>query len=102
MRKVYMHGDVFLTPIERIPDGVKRKDNTVAYGEATGHHHTFTDDSAVEVYVDNNGQQYCRVRNDYATIGHQEHKPLSVPKGTYAVNVQREVDLIDGVRQVMD
>jgi len=39
----YRHGDVSFHRIEKLPDGLRREEHKtyiVAYGEASGHHHT--------------------------------------------------------------
>ena len=100
MIKGYRQGDVVMFPVRELPKGLRRKDNVVALGEASGHSHRFEDNN-VETYVNNGNNQYC-VLNREATLVHDEHEPITIPEGVYAVNIQREVDLVDGVRQVMD
>jgi len=106
-------GDVDILPIKNIPKSAKLLDTkTIMYGEASGHHHTFK--GQVLVYepqkketLDVHGEQiqiqkYIQVQQD-AILEHQEHKPQTIPKGTYAVLQEREWDVLDNqIRRVMD
>ena len=91
-------GDIGLKRIHELPMNLKEKNKILAYGEATGHHHSF---STAKVMVDNNGNQFA-VLEQPDTLNHQEHNPIIIPKGIYRVIRQREYDLTEGVRQVMD
>ena len=94
----YRQGDVLVQRIDSIPDGVSKKSNTVALGEVTGHHHTF--DGGAQVFGAGE-QQYVQIVRE-SVLSHQEHDAITLPKGTYQVVLQREHDLLSGVRQVMD
>ncbi len=96
--KLYRQGDVLFTAISAIPDGrrTKRENGTVAYGEVTGHHHSLAEsdleraevleiDAGLYVHVGEHG-----VRIEGATFTHQEHGPVVLPPGEYAVTIQRE------------
>lgn len=96
----YRQGDVLLERIDNLPKGLKPKDKVLAYGEATGHKHHFVAES-VSVFVDKKGMQYARLNAD-AELLHEEHHQITIPKGVYRVGVQREFDLVSGVKQVMD
>lgn len=94
-------GDVLLIPIKGLPEDLKEKDKTIAYGEVTGHHHRF-ESKQVQVFVDANEQQFVQV-NKPSKLIHEEHARLEVPKGKYKVVIQREFDILeDSIRQVMD
>lgn len=99
MRKTIWQGDVGLIPVENVPEGAKLKDRTIALGEATGHHHTFRQES-VQVF-EKGGEQFVRVKQ-VGTLEHQEHAPLEVKRGIYKVVRQRVFDVQKGIRQVMD
>lgn len=91
-------GDVLLMKVDSIPSGCKKKDLTIAYGEVTGHHHTFDSGTCM---VDSTGQQYVQLEKP-AELHHQEHDTLTFQHGVYKVILQREYDLVEGVRQVLD
>ena len=93
-------GDVGLERCE-IPAGAKKSTGrTVAWGEATGHHHTFTEES-VELY-EKDGVLYVSAPSG-GTLTHQTHKPVTVPPGTYRYRPRFEQDhLADAARQVVD
>jgi hypothetical protein len=84
------------------------------YGEATGHHHTFTNGQVLvyeptekETIKVRNGEQvavakYLHVLQD-ATLTHQEHAPQLVPAGKYAILQEREFDPLEQqIRRVSD
>ena len=104
----FRQGDVLLVKIDRIPESAKRinsKQVTLALGEVTGHHHTFTDGAvgfadqinehgitlAEYVEVQKLIQEVQGVR--VAALGHQEHEAFpvntgvteSIEPGTYEV-----------------
>jgi len=93
-------GDVLLIEIDKLPANLIEKDKTLAYGEVTGHSHRF-ENSAVCVFKDAKEQQYVQVEEE-STLIHEEHAYAQVPKGIYEVRIQREVDLLGEVRQVLD
>ena len=107
--KQIRQGDILLQRIDKLPKELKKKNNILAYGEATGHHHRF-ESGDVSVYIDNGNQQYVEILQDTEII-HEEHgfatenenrKVTPTPKGIYRVVQQREHDVVEGIRQVMD
>ena len=94
-------GDVGLERVIKVPTGAKRLPHrTVAKGEATGHHHTFVEES-VELY-ERDGVLYVSAPEG-ATLKHQTHNPVTVPPGTWVYRPRREQDhLGEVVRRVMD
>ena len=98
----YTQGDVFIESIDKIPNGVKKKDNILAYGEITGHRHRF-ESKAIQVFVDEDKQQFIEVsNNEEGLLVHEEHDTVHLPKGKYKVRLQREYDVIEGTRAVTD
>lgn len=89
-------GDVLLRRIKQSPDGLKPLGKTVAKGEVTGHHHSF---STAQCFG-NTGPEVCVVEEP-DTLTHQEHAPIEVPKGRYEVLHQVE-DTTQEVRRVAD
>lgn len=77
---------------------------TLAYGEATGHHHT--------IYVPNiedmdavktaDGGWILTLRTE-GVIKHQEHLPITLPAGVYRIGREREHDWFSlATRKVID
>ena len=93
-------GDVLLVKIDKLPTNLVKKDNIIAYGEVTGHKHQFLNNQ-VSVFKNKDEQQYVDVQQE-AVLQHEEHAHLKVPKGIYQVIIQRELDLLGEVRQVLD
>ena len=94
-------GDVLLRRIDRLPKGLNQRDDKVlAYGEVTGHSHKFESEDAL-VFANSLGQQFVQVLIASELL-HEEHKSILVPEGTYEVVIQREYDIQEGIRQVLD
>lgn len=96
---LFRQGDVALIPVKQTK-GLKIDENDyiLARGEATGHHHRIT--GQLHVFKDDN-QIFCEI-SEPAELTHQEHDLQVIPPGSYKVVIQREYDLVDGVRRVMD
>jgi hypothetical protein len=87
---LYRHGDVLVQSVERIPvDAKKRPHLVLAEGEMTGHSHRIAEAGSAEL-LQTGVDMYLRVVADTATLVHQEHGPVILPKGTYRVWRQRE------------
>lgn len=97
---LYRQGDILLKPIAQFPNGIKKKNLVLAYGEATGHCHQFMDSNIVSVF-ELNQQQYVEISNN-AELFHEEHDNLIIPKGKYEVIRQQEVDLTNELRRIED
>ena len=84
------HGDVLVQRVESLPKGcMKRPGLILAHGEATGHSHRIKERGAGCLYGGHDGI-YLDVTAEKATLVHQEHKPIELPKGVYRVWRQRE------------
>lgn len=84
-------GDVLITKIDKLPDGAKRIGGaTVAEGEATGHHHTFADTDAVELY-EKDGVLFANVTREVPLV-HQEHGAIVHEPGIYEYGIVQEWD----------
>ena len=108
MPDIYRHGDLIANPVSAIPKGaVAEATRTLAEGEATGHHHTFTK-GTVQVYTapaksGNGVVKYFEVKSKEATLNHQEHGPMTIKQGVYSLGIEREYSPVDKViRQVLD
>ena len=105
MIKQLQHGDVLLKRIDQLPLGIKpvqRQNGSLVImdGEATGHKHTITENSAKLWEI--KGEMYLEVTGP-VTIEHQEHKPLAVPSGIYRIGQVKEYDYFQQMeRKVQD
>lgn len=101
----YRHGDININPTGSLKGYKIRKDNTLAYGEVTGHSHRIlpkTKEDVVEVYEAENGDLAIKV-NGIGVIEHQEHKTIEIPTGAYKINREREYDYFQmASRRVQD
>lgn len=100
--KLYRQGDVLFRRIDKAPVGDRavRLNGVVALGEATGHTHAISDLEAAEVYEIESGV-FLEVNDGGVSIIHQEHSPIALPKGDYAVTIQREYSPSE-IRNVAD
>jgi hypothetical protein len=91
-RPTYRQGDVLLRRVEAAPSGsaVARENGRLilALGEATGHAHAITDESATLIRS-SDGSTFLRL-DAPAVVSHEEHAPLALPAGDYEVVLQRE------------
>jgi hypothetical protein len=97
---VWRQGDVFIVPIKKFPGGLRSRRPILAEGEVTGHAHRLSDPVSAQVYGDSDGL-YLQVTADSATVVHEEHGPITVPKGTYQIRIQREYHPKE-IRRVVD
>jgi hypothetical protein len=98
---MWRQGDVFIAPIPAVPKGAARRPGVVLVeGELTGHSHRLARPDAGEL-LERGGNLYLRVLADSATIIHQEHRAITLPRGTYRVWGQREYSP-DEIRRVLD
>ena len=98
---LYQQGDVLIESSDAVPPGAVRIGRTngryvLALGEATAHPHAVTED--VELYA-SGGVLYCRARETFV-VRHEEHRPVTVPPGTYQVRRVRQFDYFSG--EVLD
>jgi hypothetical protein len=99
---LYRHGDVLLRSIIELPKGLKVLSKpVVAEGTVTGHTHRFKE-SKVRVYKSKDNKLYVVNTLKIANLIHEEHNTIKIPKGIYEVIEQREYDLLEGVRTVLD
>ena len=87
---MFRHGDVLIQRLRsRKLKGARRLPHLIlAHGEVTGHTHRVQPESAAELY-ESDGELVLCVRSE-ATVVHEEHKPITLPPGTYRVWRQRE------------
>lgn len=98
---VWRQGDVFLIATASLPDkGRTERRNVLAEGEITGHAHRLRESASGQVFAVGE-DLYLEVLADSATIVHEEHGPVTVPRGGYAVRIQREYSPKE-IRRVVD
>lgn len=85
--KTYRHGDVIVREVDKTR-GEKLDHLVLAEGEVTGHKHQITDGTASLFKFEE--KLYLKIQSDLATLSHEEHNPLRLPKGSYEVIIQRE------------
>jgi len=102
MKKIYRHGDLLIRECEKKEGVVAKKDNVVAYGKFTGHHHTMVADKPI-VYTDSKGVTYIDCSAGSTVITHPEHKEIELSPAFYEVIIEREFDPFEGkINQVKD
>lgn len=98
---MWRHGDVFIQSCMEIPDSaVKLPHCTLAKGEATGHAHRIEERGAAELFRGDDAL-YLGVTAPMATLVHEEHASISLPRGIYRVWIQREYTPKE-IRRVID
>jgi hypothetical protein len=104
MTEIFAQGDLL---IERVPDvapsgtlaeAAEGVPLVLLEGEATGHCHAigeratlFRDDDLARDIPAGLYLGHLRIAAAYARVTHQEHAPLTLPRGTYRVRRQREL-----------
>lgn len=110
MAKNYRQGEVLIFGLdkdkakERYPkDRLKKfkvvRNNVIIEGELSGHMHEVKNGRLYES-PDKKGKMILEAGEGCIVI-HPEHKPISVPKGVYEIDIQREYDGKDA-RKVKD
>jgi hypothetical protein len=99
-KPTWRQGDVFIFPVDRFPEGARRSHNGVlAKGEITGHAHRVAEMGSADVFSIS-GELFMDVQDASATVLHEEHGPVNLPRGRYAVRIQREYTPKEIVRVV--
>lgn len=98
MRRIYRQGDVLVREVrtkEFVRHGTELAAENgrivLARGEATGHSHSI--DARVGKLFEDSRPGVCYLLLDEpGLLEHQEHSPISLPKGVYEVIRQREYE----------
>lgn len=101
---MWRHGDVFIAAVSKIPPNSKKLPNCVlAEGELTGHAHRINERNVAELYESNqpDTERFLRVTAETATLIHEEHHAIELPRGEYRVWIQREYSP-EAIRRVID
>ena len=98
---MWRHGDVMIASVDAIPDAAQAKPSAIlARGEATGHSHRIEEAKTAELY-ELDGQLFVRVVAERARVVHEEHAPITLPRGDYKVWFQREYTP-QAIRRIID
>jgi len=107
MPRLCAQGDIL---IERVDDAPVRLANhsaedgsvIIAEGEATGHHHRllgsitlYRDDALAREIPSGLYVAHVRVDSSAARLEHDEHAAITLPRGTYRVRRQRQLEPTD-------
>lgn len=89
---IVRQGDVLVIKTDSIPTNLKKtvgEKVTLALGEVTGHHHSFSEPSVIG-YAEGDVAlaDYFEITSESATLTHQEHNPITLPKGNYESLIQ--------------
>lgn len=98
---MWRHGDVLIQKCEEIPvESRLRKTSVLVRGEITGHSHRIQEHGACEIWESDN-VLFLKILQDTATLVHEEHKPIVLPRGIYRVWQQREYTPRE-IRRIVD
>lgn len=98
---LWRHGDVLIGGVAEIPAQAQPvKHPILARGEVTGHSHRIAEPETAQLF-ELDGVLYLDVVAALATVIHEEHKPITLPRGTYRVWIQREYSPAE-IRRVVD
>jgi hypothetical protein len=98
---LWRQGDVFIIATPGLPaTGRVERRPVLGEGEITGHAHRLQDPASARVFSVG-ANLYLEVLAETATIVHEEHGPITLPRGGYAVQIQREYSPRE-IRQVAD
>jgi hypothetical protein len=105
MASLYAQGDLLIERVEDVPpSGTIAEPGSdgaivLAEGEASGHRHAiyervtmFRDDALARDIPSGLYVGHVRVDGPSALIEHDEHAPITLPRGTYRVRRQRELE----------
>ena len=98
--KMWRQGDVFILSVGDLPDGLTGTRPVLAEGEITGHAHRIADPTTAQMFSGNGGA-FSQVIAQSTTIVHEEHGPITLPRGYYAIRIQREYHPKE-IRRVVD
>ncbi len=98
---MWRQGDIFIETVKAIPADARLQPHCVlAEGEVTGHSHRIAERAAARLYA-HPASLYLDIVAEHATVTHDEHGPITLPRGTYRVWRQREYSP-EAIRVVRD
>jgi hypothetical protein len=108
MSSIYAQGDILVERVGDVPVGNPVKQCldggalVIAEGEATGHNHRifghvtmYRDDALARAIPPGLYVGHLRIESTTASLDHEEHASISLPRGTYRVRRQRELEPTD-------
>lgn len=98
---MWRHGDVLIAPVKALPVDARRHGGSILVrGELTGHSHRVEQPGSAELW-EGNGGLFLKVVAEQARVIHEEHHPITLPRGLYRVWQQREYTP-QAIRRVFD
>jgi hypothetical protein len=96
----FQTGDLLYKKQDKKPTGLKEiKSGVILHSDTTGHNHKVKNG---KLYTDKQKQMWIVV-SKRATLTHEEHNDLFLPKGIYKVEIVREYDhMLEESRNVVD
>lgn len=95
---MWRHGDVLIDAVDRIPADAKPLPHRIlAKGEITGHAHRLAETEGTALFQGED-QLFLAVERESATVLHEEHAPIQLPRGRYRIWLQREYTPAEIVR----
>jgi hypothetical protein len=103
MTEIFAQGDLLLERVADVTPSGTIEENiegalVLAEGEESGHRHAicervtrFRDDRLARDIPAGLYLGHVRVSSEYARLTHEEHAPITLPRGTYRVRRQREL-----------
>ena len=99
-KRPYRQGDVFIEPVDEIPEEIEAVPLDVgrvvlAYGEVTGHAHAFDPEDSRHIQHTRPKRRsegnvtYLDIHRPVA-LKHEEHDPVPLPPGKYRVSPQHQ------------
>jgi len=94
--ELYRQGDVLFRRLRELPRGkmIRRESGIVALGEVTGHSHALAaEDRDIAAVLEMGSRLFVHVGHTDrggVTVVHEEHAPVTLPKGDFEVIIQRE------------
>jgi len=108
MAEIFAQGDLLLervadtAPSGTVTENLEGVAMVLAEGEETGHRHAirervtmFRDEALATDIPKGLYIGHVRVTADHARVTHEEHAPITLPRGTYRVRRQRELGPLD-------
>lgn len=97
--ETYRQGDLLFRRVENLPqDLLEVTDKIILRGESTGHAHRLQNG---KLFKDKNDAMFFMIPK-FGVIVHEEHNPIKLNKGVYAVIRQREYTSNDMTKLVVD
>jgi hypothetical protein len=101
----FQQGDLIIksTEVKQKYFGKKLNHLILQKSDVSGHKHQIINANANLYEGENKDEFYLNVISVFATLSHEEHEPINIPKGKYIVYGVREFDPFeDVIRRVRD